>query len=145
MKKSLAVAVFAVLFPLSGFAQGVYWGTKGAPMPYFNGVVAKLIKPGDSPKIEETKIEVKLVKAYYRGNLLPNGLAKPTEGAAEEVLIAGKKLALKSKDFGKGFLQTEEYGDILILFDPNWLKCILAMTPEQLAKLDKARSAAKQQ
>jgi len=145
MKNSLAISALVVLIPLSGFAQGVYWGSKAAPLHYFNGVVAKLIKPGDSPKIEETKTEVKLVKAYYRGDLLSSGLAKPIEGGAEEAFIGGVKLTLKSKEFSKGALQTEEYGDILLLFDPNRLKCILAMTPEQLAKLDKARSAAKQQ
>lgn len=139
MKNALAIWALGVLLPLSGFAQGVFWGNKAAPLHYFNGVVAKLIKAGASPKVEETKTEVKLVKAYYRGDLQPSGLAQPTEGGAEEAFIDGMKLTLKSKEFNKGFLQTEEYGDILILFDPNRLKCVFAMTPEQLAKLEKAR------
>lgn len=135
MKHSFRILVFATVVATSSFAQGVYWGTKGAPMPYFLGDVMKIVKKGPPIQMEETNIAVKLVRAYYRGNIIQGDLAKPIDGAVEEVFIGDTPIALKSKDISNGFLQTEKYGDIQILFPANLLRCYLLVTEEQLRSI----------
>ncbi|MGI0015844.1 MAG: hypothetical protein ACREBU_20695, partial [Nitrososphaera sp.] len=138
LMKQLLVSLFLVaVVATSSSAQGVYWGSKAAPLAYFLGDVMKVVKKGPPIKMEETNIPVKLVKAYYTGNIIQDDLAKPTEGGVEEVFIGDTPIALKSKDISKGFLQTEKYGDIQILFDANSLRCYLLVTEEQLRNLKK--------
>lgn len=118
-------------------AQGMYSGTKSHPMPVIWGEVAKLSKDGAPIKIEDKKIEVKLVKVYYEGEVVAGGLAKPTSGEVQEAFIGDKKVTLEKSDIGTGYLNTKEFGKIAILFSSSLTSdyCVLAVNDTQLQKI----------
>ena len=127
----------ALLFFVSSFSfgQGVYLGLKGAPVPLIMGKVAKIIQESPFLKLAETNLDVRLINFYYEGTVMPNGFVKPTAGEAQDLYIGGSKVSLLSNDFSSGYMTTGEYGRIMILFTQNRI-CIIAMTPDQLDKLE---------
>jgi hypothetical protein len=115
---------------------GVWSGSKSQPIPSISGVVLRIIEPGPPIKFETTGRMARLVKVYYMGEVVQRGLAKPTAGNVGELYIGDENVKLKCGDISTGYLQTEDYGDVLLFFLPSVSteKCFVAMSPQQLGE-----------
>ncbi len=99
--------------------------------------MATVIEPGQPPQLGGTSIKVTFDGYSYRGIVGGGGFMIPTGGNIDKVTIGGKAATLKTHDFGKGSIDTEEFGSMDVLFKANLnSECaILVATSEQLAKV----------
>ena len=101
------------------------------------GTVVTMIEEGPPAKFGETKIEIELINVYYDGIVAGGGFVEPRNGGIEEVHIGGKKVTLTRNDFSEGYIHTEEFGNIKVLFTANVLQtcALLIATPEQVTQI----------
>jgi hypothetical protein len=101
------------------------------------GTVVTMIEEGPPAKFGETKIEIELVDYYYDGIVAGGGFAEPRNGGIEEVRIGGEKVTLTRNDFSEGYIHTDEFGMIKVLFTANVLQecALLIATPEQVTQI----------
>ena len=99
--------------------------------------LATVVEPGQPPKLGGTNIKVAFSDYSYDGIVGGGGFVIPARGKIDQVNIGGKAVTLKTHDFGKGSIDTEEFGTMDVLFKANInSECaILVATPEQLAKV----------
>lgn len=138
--KMFAVILVISLLTQSAIAQGVFAGTKKAPLPVAWGWVYKITEKGPPLKLEATKLQVKFSDIYDEAESVANsgGLFKPTSGEVQTIIIGDFKVELASKDFSKGFLDTKDFGKIALFVIPSITSSdswILAVTDEQLKKI----------
>jgi hypothetical protein len=101
------------------------------------GTIVTLVEQGPPPKFGETKIAVELIEYTYLGVVAGGGLVKPEGGSIEKVIIGEKDVALTRNDFNEGYIHTEEFGKIEVLFSASVMgECVLLVaTPDQLTKI----------
>ena len=107
----------------------------------YAGNVVKIVKEEDKsvPKYEETKYNATLKDYTYDASVAGGGFAKPIDGSVGEFLVQDIKLTMKEKKFKKDGIETEELGNVRILFSSSITgeDFIALLTDEQLKKLDK--------
>ena len=96
-----------------------------------------MIEEGPPAKFGETKIGIEFINYYYDGIVAGGGFVEPRNGAIEELHIGGKKVTLTLNDFSEGFIHTEEFGNLRVLFTANLLKecALLIATPDQFTQI----------
>ena len=101
------------------------------------GTVVTMIEEGPPAKFGETKIGIEFINYYYDGIVAGGGFVEPRNGAIEELHIGGKKVTLTLNDFSEGFIHTEEFGNLRVLFTANLLKecALLIATPDQFTQI----------
>jgi len=131
------VVIIACVFSRSAAAQGVFLGSKDHRVGAIYGTVARIADKGPPLKLDKTKIEAKLVRVYYEGEVLKGGLVKPTLGEADGLTIGDFKVELVKKDLAKGYLETKEFGKVTLFFVSTLTSesCTLAVDDEQLKKI----------
>lgn len=91
------------------------------------------------PKYEETKFNATLKDYNYDSLIAGAGIAMPIDGNIGEFLIEDHKLTMKENKFKGGVIQTNELGNVRILFSSSISSegFIALLTSEQLKKLEK--------
>jgi hypothetical protein len=144
MKKLTFVFVITVFFLVACGAPVAIQSTATAtpiPLPVTAkptcGTVVTIIDDNPPSKFGQTKIEIEFIDFNYRGTVAGGGFIQPTDGAIKEVHIGGNNVALTRNDFSEGFIHTEKFGNMKVLFAANILQecALLVATPEQLTQI----------
>ena len=89
------------------------------------GTVVTMIDENPPVKFGETNIAIEFIDYNYRGTVAGGGFIQPSDGAIKDH-IGGKNVTLTRNDFSEGFIHTEKFGNIEVLFAANVLQeCIL--------------------
>jgi hypothetical protein len=96
-----------------------------------------MVEEGSPAKFGETNIEIQFFNFYYDGIVAGSGFVEPRNGGIESVQIGGKMVTLTHNDFSEGAIQTQEFGNIEVLFSANLLQecALLIATPDQVAQI----------